>query len=169
MRVGITFGCFIPLHKGHMSMIQEAFDENDMIIVGVCGYENDRGKDFIPFEKRYGLISQIFAGNPAVKVIKIDDKKLGLDGTFTLKNWELWCEELFKNARFDPNGENIRYTWYSGEGDYLKKIQLLYPHHQFELLDRKEINISGTEIRKDPVKYENMIHPVFSECLHNFV
>ena len=36
-RVGITFGCFIPLHKGHLSIIKQAETENNSVILGVTG------------------------------------------------------------------------------------------------------------------------------------
>lgn len=47
MKIGITFGCFIPLHVGHMAMIERSVRENDRTIIAVCGYDDDRGKDFI--------------------------------------------------------------------------------------------------------------------------
>ena len=37
-----------------------------------------------------------------MKVVVIDDKKIGLDGTFTLENWRWWCTELFVNAGINP-------------------------------------------------------------------
>lgn len=41
MNIGITFGCFIPLHKGHLSMIDRSIKENQLTIIGVCGFDND--------------------------------------------------------------------------------------------------------------------------------
>lgn len=35
-KIGITFGCFIPLHKGHMSMIDLSLKDNDITVIGVC-------------------------------------------------------------------------------------------------------------------------------------
>ena len=37
MKIGIVFGCFIPLHQGHEYLIDCAIKENDKIIIGVCG------------------------------------------------------------------------------------------------------------------------------------
>ena len=58
-KVGVVFGCFIPLQKGHLSLIDKAL-KNDKVIIGVCGYDLDRGKDFIPFKDRIELIKEIF-------------------------------------------------------------------------------------------------------------
>ncbi|MBP3824563.1 MAG: adenylyltransferase/cytidyltransferase family protein, partial [Butyrivibrio sp.] len=51
--IGIVFGCFIPFHKGHESLVKRALDENDRMIIAVCGYQEDRGKDFLPFTVRH--------------------------------------------------------------------------------------------------------------------
>lgn len=165
MRVGITFGCFIPLHKGHISMIAKSRKNDDITIIGVCGYDNDRGQNFIPFDTRYNLMKKIYQNDPNTIVVKIDDKKLGLDGTFTLDNWKLWCDELFENAGFSPDDTNNVYTWYSGEAAYFEKLRLIYPNHEFYLLNRDEITISGTKIRNNLIKYADMVHPVFLNYL----
>ena len=67
-KIGIVFGCFIPLHKGHESLIERALAENDRMIIAVCGYQQDRGKDFLPFTMRYKLVKEIFRDNPRVIV-----------------------------------------------------------------------------------------------------
>ena len=161
MNIGITFGCFIPLHKGHLSMINKSLEENDLTIIGVCGFDDDRGKDFIPFQKRYQLMKILYGRNEKVKVVLIDDKKLGLDGTFTLDNWRWWSMELFVNAGINPYVKTNNITWYSGEPSYFSRIRSLYPRHHFELLNRENIEISGTKIRNNPKKYKDMIHPLF--------
>lgn len=165
MRIGITFGCFIPLHAGHLWMIDKAFNQNDLLIIGVCGYDDDRGKDFIPFRERFKLMNNIYSYNSRIIVVPIDDKKLGLDGTFTLENWRLWCNELFQNANINPETDD-ELTWYSGEKSYLSKISAIYPKHKFELLDRSIKTISGTMVRKNPEKYKAFIHPIFREYLY---
>ena len=166
MNIGITFGCFIPLHKGHLSMINKSLKENDLTIIGVCGFDDDRGKNFIPFQKRYQLMKMLYERNEKVKIVLIDDKKLGLDGTFTLDNWRWWCTELFVNAGINSYVKTNNITWYSGESNYLSKIRSLYSKHHFELLNRENIEISGTKIRNNPKKYEDMIHPLFRKFLY---
>lgn len=156
--VGITFGCYIPMHTGHTSLIYKALAENDEVIIGVCGFDNDRGKDFIPFRTRYELVKQEFGELDRVKIVLIDDSKLFLDGTFTLENWRVWCIELFDQAGIDPNSEC---KWYMGEPSYEEKIKQLYPNHKFYVADRNDIPISGTMIRKNPLKYRHLLAPSF--------
>lgn len=162
-KIGITFGCFIPMHTGHINLIQQALNDNDQVIITVCGYDSDRGQDFIDFQTRIALVNKIFDKQPNVKVISIDDKKINLTGTFSIQAWTIWGNELFKNAGLDPDHNN--YNWYTGETDYIQKLSLIYPKHRFIKLDRDMINISGTEIRSNPKEYASQIHPVFQEYL----
>lgn len=62
--IGITFGCFIPLHSGHLDMIQKSRAVHQKTIVAVCGYDGDRGDGFIPFRERIVLMKQVFAFCP---------------------------------------------------------------------------------------------------------
>lgn len=164
-RVGITFGCFIPLHKGHLSIIKQAETENNSVILGVTGHDMDRGRDFIPFLRRIQLMHTIFACHSNISIAEVDDRSIGLTGTFSLSAWEAWCRELFYTAGYYPDDPHCEFHWYIGEKDYIEKIQVLYPQHHFHLMDRSIIPISGTAIRENPEKYGGYIHPVFLDCL----
>lgn len=162
-KVGIVFGCFIPMHKGHESLIKRALEENDKMIIGVCGYRADRGRDFLDFEARFKLVKEMFAEKDNVIVVQIDDKKLGLDGTFTHDNWVLWGDELFFQAGRRP--DDAEYTWYTGEQSYIDKLKVIYPAHNFTLVDREIIKASGTEIRKSPAIHSDDINDFFKSYL----
>ena len=162
-KIGIVFGCFIPLHKGHESLIERVLSENDSMIIAVCGYQQDRGKDFLPFTMRYKLVKEIFRDNPRVIVGLIDDKKIGLDGTFTHENWVAWGKELFLSAGIEP--DSAEFTWYTGEPPYVEKLQPIYPDHKFVLVDRTVIKASGTQIRNNPQVHLGDINFVFEQYL----
>lgn len=163
MRIGIYFGCFIPLHEGHVSVLKKALSENDHVVLGICGFDDDRGKDFIPFRDRIKLIEKIYSKNKKITLVVIDDKKIGLVGAFDQASWEAWCEELFSNSGFNPN--SYEYTWYTGEPTYISQIKKLYPQHKFVLVDRNALPISGTEIRENYKEYKDKINPTFLKYL----
>lgn len=163
MKIGIVFGCFIPLHKGHLSLINKAINENPKVIIGVCGSDNDRGKNFLPFKTRLELMKTKYKDNPNIIVVPVDDEKLGLTGKFDLESWEIWCDELFTNANINPHKNKC--VWYTGEMSYSCKICQLYPNHLYLIADRSEINISGTMIRKNPNKYKEYIDKDFYNYL----
>lgn len=167
IKIGIMFGCFIPFHSGHNDLIQQALQENNNLLLCVTGYDLDRGHDFIPFLRRVRLMREIFENDPRIITSEVDDKKIGLTGTFSETAWKTWCEEMFANAsqKLDPNAPNIIYTWYTGEQRYIDKIKANYPAHQFKLIDRNINPISGTKVRENPSKYINEIHPTFVKYL----
>lgn len=164
MKIGIVFGCFIPLHTGHMELIKRALTENDQVIIAVCGKDTDRGKDFIPFRDRINLIKRIYFCS-IFHIVAIDDEKIGMDGTFTRANWVRWSNELFDQVGWDPNSSYTEYTWYTGEPSYQEKLGSIYPNHKIVIIDRAENTISGTKIRENPTKYKDSIHPRFVEYL----
>lgn len=164
MKIGIVFGCFIPLHKGHNYMIQEALSENDKVLLGICGFDDDRGKDFLPFKIRQNLIKDKFAENNKVILSVVDDKKIGLTGKFDEISWKIWGDELFSGTHLNPNDENT-YTWYTGEDFYIEKLKCVYPNHKFTLLDRNLLDISGTKIRNDLENNKKYIDKIFLDYL----
>jgi nicotinic acid mononucleotide adenylyltransferase len=160
------------MHKGHIAAIDRSREENDCTILGVCGFDTDRGKDFIPFKTRVKLVRKKFENEPDVIVSEVDDHKIGLTGTFSEDAWRIWCKEFFclsdtENSamNMDPFDESKEYTWYMGEQSYIDKLRAIYPHHKFVLLDRGDINISGTAIRTNPLQNAHMIDADFRKYL----
>lgn len=165
MKIGIVFGCFIPLHAGHMSLIDEAVRNNDRVIIGVCGSSHDRGRDFIPFPDRLALMKKRYSSEKFI-VVPVDDEKIGMDGTFTRNNWIIWGKELFDQAGIDPNAADTTFTWYTGEESYREKLGTIYTSHIIKVADRKAIPISGTQIRSSVQELVNQIAPEFIDYLN---
>ncbi len=165
MRIGIVFGCFIPLHTGHMTLIDKCIAESEKTIIAVCGKRNDRGKDYLPFDVRIELIKKKYQSDKVIVVV-VDDEKIGLDGTFTLDNWKRWGEELFANAGIDPINADNTFVWYTGEPGYKDKLGAIYQNHEICLVDRSIDGISGTKIRQDTDRYLDKIAPEFLEYLN---
>ncbi len=166
-KVGLAFGCYIPFHMGHLLMVTQAETENDEVILGVCGYDGDRGENFIPFKDRQALMKKRYAHKSNITVSVVDDHKIGLTGTFSKDAWKIWADEFFGNAGYDPYDETKEYTWYTGEASYIEKLNELFPNHKFVKLDRHVINISGTAIRENPKENETYIMEEFKEYLRN--
>ena len=166
MKIGIYFGCFIPLHIGHIKLINQALEENEKVILGICGYKDDRGKDFVPFNDRINLITKEYNDNSRIILSIVDDKKIGLTGKFDEISWKIWADEFFTNANMNPNDTNV-YTWYTGEPNYIEELSKVFPNHKFKLIDRQICRVSGTEIRKNPDKHIKEISPRYVEYLKN--
>lgn len=166
MKIGIVFGCFIPLHSGHKYLIDQASKDNDIVIIGVCGKDNDRGKDFIPFRDRIELMKKLYT-LPKYIVVPVDDEKLKLDGSFSHDNWVIWGKELFSNANINPDNIYAQFTWYTGEPSYTEKLSNIYKCHKFVTFDRPKNGVSGTKIRQNLEDNKQCVNEIFLEYLKN--
>ena len=164
--IGIVFGCFCPMHQGHLDLIMKAKKENDLCLVICSGYNNDRGKDFLPIEKRYRYVKEFFADDELVKVIKINDSDLGIKEQ-SIANWKPWLDEIrrqLQNIKLD----NYKYRFYVSEKEYYEELTKYYDEDV--VLCEKINNISGTMIRNNPLKYWNKIVPTFRKVFsHNIL
>lgn len=165
--VGVVLGSFTPLHKGHLDMIMRAKKENEGgCIVVVCGYDGDKGKDFLPFKKRYRYVREYFSDDDMVAVYAIDDSELGIDGCND--QWDIWLGEFNKILYNYVHKDTPKLTWYVGEPEY--KIALEDRGNSAVLINRTINPISGTMIRNNPLKYWNSIAHTFKRAFsHNIL
>ena len=160
MKVGITFGGYCPMHKGHLDLIMRAKKENDICYVVVCGYDNEPRADEIglTLKRRFSLVKQMFKNDEQVRVIMVNDTELGIDESMSDSNWDVWLKNV--ESKLDPRLKFAECTWYVGEESY--QFALLKRAHTFHishvvLVDRGINPISATLIRENPVKYWNEI------------
>lgn len=162
MRVGITFGAYCPLHQGHLDVIMRAKKENDICVVFVCGYDNDRGGEILPLLKRYRIIEN-FLRDENIFVHMINDTELGLDESMSPENWKVWLHDAYKKV-FSHVSSNPEITWYVSEEPYVQPILDNVPaawNVQCALMDRTENPVSGTLCRTQPLKCWNKITAPF--------
>lgn len=168
MKIGICFGCYCPLHQGHLDVIFQAKKECDKTFVFVCGTQTneDRGAEInIGLDKRYNIIKN-FLKDDTVSVIKIDDTELGIDESGSESNWRIFVNYIYtKIENFKP--EDI--YWYCAEPEYEKYIRTNSKNVNVIILDKVN-KISGTECRTNPIKFWNKItQPFRSYFSHNIL
>ena len=167
-RTGIVFGCFIPLHDGHISVMNKALKENDKLYIVVCGHKGDRGDSFIPFEDREMLMKKFIKcyyptqRQNIIFVVSVDDFNIHPDGDFSKVSWEGWINEFFKTSKACTDDT---YTWYTGEENYISEMKKTRPNDNFILMDRSVIKISGTMIRDNLDKYSYHVPLVYLNYL----
>ena len=182
MKVGITFGGYCPMHQGHLDLIMKAKKENDICYVIVCGYDNEprANETGLTLNRRFSLVKQMFKNDEQIRVIQVNDTKLGIDESMSESNWDVWLSYV---ARQINNMEAIKdaygyisYTWYVGEKSYVTSLEKRkynkFTHAGWNIIDNvvyieRSINpISATLIRENPIKYWNKIawafRPYFS-------
>lgn len=164
--IGIVFGCFCPMHQGHLDLINRAKKENDRCIVICCGYDNDRGQNFLDLNLRFRLTKELFNNDSLVDVLKINDTELGIDKNWDIANWGPWLNEvkrLLKTIKLD--NKDLRF--YVSEPNYKEELEQFGAN---VILCKRDRCISGTMIRENPIKYWNYIAPTFRKVFsHNIL
>ena len=175
MKIGITFGGYCPMHQGHLDLIMRAKKENDICYVVVCGYDNEPRADEIglTLNRRFTLVKQMFKDDEQIRVLQVNDTKLGIDESQSESNWDIWLncvqdqiEKMENSNRFVANYID-EYIWYVGEESYVKSLEkrkyIPGEMNTFPCIDKvvyvdRGINpISATMIRENPIKYWNKI------------
>lgn len=184
-RIGICFGGYCPLHQGHMDVIMRAKKENDICYVIVCGYDNEpRGWEInLSLKERYKLICKFFEDDEQIRVRMINDTELGIDESMSMHNWQVWqnkVKEIIENDFAFVTNKSKRVvkasnfinveignpiTWYVAEPFYKTSIEANNILTAKVVLVNKVNPVSGTQIRKNPVKYWNKITEPFKPYL----
>ena len=94
MKIGITFGGYCPMHQGHLDLIMKAKKENDICYVVVCGYDNEprANETGLTLNRRFSLVKQMFKDDEQIRVLQVNDTKLGIDESMSESNWDIWLD-----------------------------------------------------------------------------
>ena len=148
MKRGLVIGKFMPVHAGHLALIQFASSLCDELIISMS-YQED---DVIPGQLRFSWLQEIFKDNPKVKPALVkddfDDESLAWpDRT------RVWAEFLKKRyGKIDVMVSSEEYETFLDEN-------LGAVHIPFDPA-RKQIPVSATLIREKPFTYWEYIPAV---------
>lgn len=146
-KTSLTVGKFAPLHHGHMMLIDRALEETEKLIIVV--YDSP-GQTDIPLTVRSQWLRTIY---PNITVIE----------GWNVPTDEGWTEEIQqKHENFIINllnGEKID-AFYSSEAYGFRMSLALKCENIIVDIDRNEVSISGTDIRREPYKFRKYLHPI---------
>lgn len=171
-KIGICFGGYCPMHRGHLDAIMRAKKENDKCFVIVCGYDNEEraGNINMTLKERTAIVRKIFANDEIINVLSINDTQLGIDESMCDKNWVIWQKEVMRQLKITPSHDGVSITWYVAEPYYkemLEKHNLL--NARTTLID-KVVPVSGTYIRQNPIKYwKYIVREYRNNLCHNIL
>lgn len=150
-KIGLTLGKFMPLHKGHETMIEFGSRLCDTLYVHISGKETD----IIPFSVRVQHLKNFTRKFDNVTVLvnaeiantpepKYDENGVAIDGNF----WKVWRDELISY-----NAEAVFTNDFYGKRLASELKSKWYPID----VDRQVNQISGTLIRNNPQEYYSFI------------
>jgi len=154
-RVGLVLGKFMPLHKGHIELIQFAAKKVKRLILLICAHDGEP----IPGTMRLHWANQIFNDrNIETRLMEYDSSLLPDTSVSAPEVSKLWAKYLKENfPTIDVIFSSEKY------GDYLAEY-LNIEHIQFDAA-RNIVPISGSDIRNNPTKYwdymPSVVQPYF--------
>ncbi len=146
--VGMYGGSFNPLHLGHVNDIIMAANQCKKLYV-VLSVTNDPKE--IDHRERYMWLKNVTSHLDNVEIIEIFDNNTSKKDY----DWETGARDI-KNSIGRPIHVVFSGDDYEGKGIWEK----LYPESKVVYFPRDVINISSTQIRKDPFKYYDYLPSV---------
>lgn len=139
--VGMYGGSFDPVHLGHVNDIVKASSMCKELYI-VLSYSKNR--DHVNYKQRYQWLAEITKEIENIKIIAIEDVNSSKDNY----NWDKGAKDI-KNAI----NKNIDVVFCGDDYKETNRFESLYPESEVIYFSRSIINISSTEIRKNPIKY----------------
>ena len=138
-KYGLFLGRFQPFHDGHGSIVMDAWNDCDNLIIGIGSAQEGRTKkNPLTYAERGGIIWALTCFNPNIKIIPIYDRDEYADnaswGTYVLDQVEK-IVGVRPTVVFEGTEETHEH-WWDDTGVEVVKI------------DRNETPISATQIRQ---------------------
>lgn len=151
-KVGIVFGTFAPMHRGHIDLIIKAKRICDSVKVIVSGREGDRGDNIgLSLQKRFRYIREVFNDDSLVEVSKLDEVNMPL----MPEGWDVWLDELFNVSNTNKDDDLL---FFVNEDEYVEELQKRGFKTQSE---ERNFGISASLIRENPFQYWRFIAQPF--------
>lgn len=143
---GLIVGKFMPLHKGHIYLIETAAAQVDELTILVCSIQSES----ISGALRYHWVRERFPHLRVVHVMDENPQKPEAHRFF----WGIWKNTIERNC---PDGvDKVFSSEHYGE-ELAKNLDAEYILVD---LERKKVPISASAIRQDPWKYWEFIPAV---------
>lgn len=156
MRIGLVIGKFLPLHNGHVGLIEFALKQCDLLRISMV----TRDEDVISPETRKAWILSVFKDDSSKIQVDIVNEKLPRTDGHTPEVFDLWAD--FFSSKYSDVQVII-----SSES-YAKALsEWMSVDHVFFDPERVRTNISASEILKNPLTYKSFLPEIVNEYFMN--
>lgn len=146
-KVGMCGGVFDPIHLGHKNLILTAANQCEELYVVLSVSKGN----LIPYELRFRWLKRMVNDLDNVTVITSFDDSLDKD-TY---DWKVGCDDIRTKI-----GKPLDVVFVGDDYNYDgNPFATNYTEAEIVYVNRKDINISSTEIRNNPYKYWDLIAP----------
>lgn len=156
MRVGLVIGKFLPLHKGHVGLIEFALKQCDLLKISIVS----RDADAISPEMRKAWILNVFKEDLNNIQIDIINEKLPRTEGHTREAFDVWAD--FFSTRYNDVQVIISSEAYAEALSEWMSIE-----HVFYDPERVLLSISASEILKNPLAYKTYLPDIVFEYFIN--
>ncbi|MEK5036199.1 AAA family ATPase [Paenibacillus sp. FSL R7-0302] len=151
---GLIIGKFMPMHKGHMALIEYGASMCDQLTIFVCSLPTEPIDGML----RYEWVKESF---PNVRVLHLNKADMPQEPSEHHDFWGIW-----RRATEELHPEPLDYIFTSEEYGYKYAEVMGCTHVQFDQ-PRELVPVSGTKIRNNPFKYweyiPHIVKPYFSK------
>jgi HTH-type transcriptional regulator, transcriptional repressor of NAD biosynthesis genes len=140
----LVLGKFLPLHRGHIHLLETARQNSDQLTIVVCSLTSEP----IPGEIRFRWMRQAF---PDCRVVHLSDDSMPQEPKDHPDFWNIWKKALKK-----LHPEPIDLVFSSEEYGF-KLAEVLDAKHHLVDLERGTVPVSGTKVRTSPFDYWDFI------------
>ena len=139
---GLVLGKFLPLHLGHVNLIQHAINACSEVTIQLLASKSES----IPIAVRYRWLAEMFPG--ANIVAAYDEVRVDFDDP------DIWDQHMLIIERLLPNPVDVVFTSDEYGAELARRLNAMW----VQVDPGRTLNpISGTQIRKDPYKNWNWI------------